>query len=223
MEVKIVKNILGDNNRIAAEINDLFTRKTITCMNIMSGPGAGKTTILEKTIPILEKKHGVRTAVIEGDIEGDDDGARLDRLQVPVVQLNTRGACHLSAPMVKSGLEEFDLDGLDFIVVENVGNLVCPAGFDLGEDFKVTVVSLPEGDDKPSKYPGMFLKSTVVLINKIDLAPHLEFSKDRVYTDCRRLKPDLKILELSARTGEGIDAWCDYLAGRIKEKQQKQQ
>lgn len=224
MKVKIVKNILGDNNKIAAENRAFFAAQDILCLNIMSGPGSGKTTILEKTVPLLKETYGIRTAVIEGDIEGDDDGARLDRLGVPVVQLNTRGACHLSAPMVKSGFDTLGLapSELDLVIVENVGNLVCPAGFDLGEDFRATVLSIPEGDDKPSKYPGMFQKSQVLLINKLDLAPHLEFSRERVHTVCKRLNPDIQIFEVSARTGEGIDQWCELVAGKVKDKKARQ-
>ncbi len=220
MELKIVKNVLGSNNEIAAELHTLLGGKKITCMNLMSGPGSGKTTILEKTIPHLQKEHGISCAVIEGDVEGDDDGVRLDRLGVPVVQLNTQGACHLSAPMIKNGMEGIALETIDFLIIENVGNLVCPAGFYLGEDFKVTVVSLPEGDDKPAKYPNMFKKSRVVLINKIDLAPLLTFSTERIHKDCRRLNPELNVMEISAQEGTGIAEWCDFLATEIRRKKE---
>ncbi len=220
MKVKIVKNLLADNLAVAKENREAFAERGILCVNIMSGPGAGKTAILEKTLPYLTDAHGIRTAVIEGDVEGDLDGARLDRLGVPVVQLNTRGACHLSAAMVQSGLDELALSELDLILIENVGNLVCPAGFDLGEEFQVVVLSVPEGDDKPVKYPAMFKRARLLLINKIDLAPYLEFSVDGVRSACARLNPDLEILELSARTGSGVEAWGDYLKAALGSKRE---
>jgi len=187
----------------------------------MSGPGSGKTTLLEKTIPLLGEKHGLGTAVIEGDVEGDLDGARLDHLGAPVVQLNTSGACHLDASMIRSALEELPADGIDVLFVENVGNLVCPAGFDLGEDLKTVLLSVPEGDDKPIKYPAMFRKAHALLINKIDLAPYLEFSTDRVKEACRRINPDLLTMEISARTGEGLEAWIEFLRENLEAKRGK--
>ena len=218
MKVRIVKKLLADNEKIANENRLAFREKGIYCINVMSGPGSGKTTMLERTLPYLTERHGLRVGVIEGDVEGDLDGARLDRLGAPVVQLNTSGACHLDATMIQSGVEELEIDGLDLLVVENVGNLVCPAGFDLGEDAKVVLLSVPEGDDKPVKYPAMFKKADVLLINKIDLAPHLDFSEEQVRSVCLRLKPELVIMSISARTGEGIEAWGEYVAAGVRSK-----
>lgn len=218
MKIKVVKKILADNEAVARENRTGFAERGIFCVNLMSGPGAGKTAVLERTLPYLAEKHGLRPGVIEGDVEGDLDGARLDRLGFPVVQLNTRGACHLDASMVRSGLEELRLEELDVIFVENVGNLVCPAGFDLGEDVKVVLLSMPEGDDKPIKYPAMFRRASVLLINKIDLAPYLEFSAAGVRSACARLNPELAIMEVSARTGAGIEAWGNYVAGSARSK-----
>jgi hydrogenase nickel incorporation protein HypB len=217
MKVKIVRKIMADNEAVARENGATFARHGILCMNLMSGPGAGKTTVLEKTLPRLAAR-GVRCAVIEGDVEGDLDGARLDRLGVPVIQLNTRSACHLDAAMIRSGLEELDPEALDLIFVENVGNLVCPAGFDLGEDMKIVLLSVPEGDDKPVKYPAMFRRAMVLLINKIDLAPHFDFSSEAVRSACRRLNPALNVMELSARTEAGFEPWIELVSTAVEAK-----
>lgn len=218
MQVKIVQGILADNAALAARNRERFAARRIFCVNMMSSPGAGKTTILEKTLPYLREKRGIAAGVVEGDIEGSEDGLRIERLGVPVVQLNTRGACHLDASMVAKALDDLPLDRLDLLVIENVGNLVCPAEFDLGEDVRVTVLSVPEGDDKPAKYPAMFRKSRVLLLNKIDLAPYVRFSRERVYDVCRRLAPGIVIMDLAAATGQGVPAFGDYLAKAVAEK-----
>jgi len=212
MKVRIVQSILADNARLAARNRELFASRRVLCVNMMSSPGAGKTTILEKTLPYLKERHGLAAAVIEGDIEGSEDGRRIERLGVPVVQLNTRGACHLDASMVARALEDLPAEGLDLIIIENVGNLVCPAEFDLGEDLRAVVLSVPEGDDKPSKYPAIFRKADVLLINKIDLVHHVQFSRDRVRAVSRRLAPRVEIMELAAATGEGVAGFGDHLA-----------
>jgi len=218
MKIKLVRKIMADNDARARRNRGLFADSRVLCVNVLSGPGAGKTAILEKTIPALREQFALHSAVIEGDVEGDLDGARLDALGVPVVQLNTSGACHLDATMIASALEELDLAGTQVLFIENVGNLVCPAGFDLGEDLRAVVLSIPEGDDKPIKYPAMFKKATVLLINKCDLAPHLDFSIDRVHRACKRLNPELVTFELSARTGEGVAEWVAFLAEKYRLK-----
>ncbi len=220
MKIRIVQSILADNARLAARNRELFGARRVLCVNMMSSPGAGKTTILEKTLPYLEERHGLSAGVIEGDIEGSEDGLRIERLGAPVVQLNTRGACHLDASMVAKALEDLPAEGLDLIIIENVGNLVCPAEFDLGEDLRAVVLSVPEGDDKPSKYPAIFRKANVLLINKIDLVHHVQFSRERVRAVSRRLAPKVAIMELAAATGEGVAAFGDHLAQAARAKKE---
>lgn len=217
--VDVGKKILSANERYALQNSQLLAEKKILCLNMISSPGSGKTTILARTCADLAGR--IRIGVIEGDITTDFDAERIRETQAPAIQINTNGACHLSAQQVHAALGELPLDDLDIAIIENVGNLVCPSSFDLGEDFRTTVLSIPEGDDKPAKYPAMFQKSQVLLINKIDLAPYLDFSTDRIKSVCARLNPDLKIMEVSARSGEGIDAWGDFLAAKAKEKKER--
>jgi len=221
VKIRIVQSILADNTRLAARTRELLGARRVLAVNIMSSPGAGKTTVLERTLPYLKERHGLSAGVIEGDVEGSEDGLRIERLGVPVVQLNTRGACHLDASMVAAALEDLPAEGLDLIVIENVGNLVCPAGFDLGEDLRVVVLSIPEGDDKPSKYPAIFKKADALLINKIDLAHHVRFQRERVHAVSRRLAPAVRIMELAAATGEGVAAFGDYLAQAAHAKKER--
>ncbi|HUU40040.1 MAG TPA: hydrogenase nickel incorporation protein HypB, partial [Desulfatiglandales bacterium] len=169
MEIKVVKNILEANEVIASQNKKIFTEKGVYVLNLMGSPGAGKTTLLEKTVESLKDKTNI--AVIEGDIETSRDAERIAAHGIPALQINTGGACHLDGNMVRKGIEEFDLDQLDLLIVENVGNLVCPAEFNIGEDDKVMIISVTEGDDKPLKYPLMFQVSSVLLLNKIDLLP----------------------------------------------------
>ena len=193
------------NDRIAEE-----NRKRLAdfrVLNMIGSPGAGKTAILEKTAELL----GQKLAVIEGDIQTDLDAGRITMHGSRAVQIETGGACHLNAQMVKDALSQLDLAGVETVIIENVGNLVCPSGFDLGEDAKVAVVSLPEGDEKPIKYPNLFMRAQAVIINKIDLAQLLEYNIERVKNDCRKLNSSVKIFEISAKTGQGIDGWIDFL------------
>jgi len=211
-KIKVAKKLLSENDRYAFENLILLREKKILCLNMISSPGSGKTTILFRTIEQL--KHKTRIAVIEGDIETDIDAQRLKVTGVPVIQINTQGACHLSAPQISDALDQLPLDGLDLIFIENVGNLVCPADFNLGEHAKIVVLSVAEGDDKPAKYPSIFAKSKALLINKIDLlAPgvQIDFDLERVKIDSRVLNKDIKILPLSAKTGQGFTQWCDWL------------
>jgi hydrogenase nickel incorporation protein HypB len=208
-EIKILKNILDENLSQAARNRQWFRSRNILTLNLIASPGAGKTTFLEQTIKGLGP--GCRLAVIEGDITGDHDARRIEALKVPVVQINTEGGCHLDAHMIDSVLDSLDLDGLKFLFIENVGNLVCPAEFDLGEELKVVVLSTPEGHDKPAKYPLIFSEAQAVIINKIDLLNAVDFDLAEAERDIRRLNPDVPIFRLSCKTGEGLDGWLQWL------------
>ena len=209
MKIKVVRDILEANQRIASENREIFTRYGVFVINLMSSPGAGKTTLLERTIESL--KDTIPIGVIEGDIRSSIDAERIDKLGVPVVQINTDGACHLDGNMVREGLGELDLSSLRLLFVENVGNLVCPAEFKIGEDHKVMILSVTEGDDKPSKYPLMFRESSVLLINKIDLLPYIECDLERIKSSARDINPGLEIFEISCKTGEGLDRWYRWI------------
>jgi hydrogenase nickel incorporation protein HypB len=211
MKVKVVTKILEANERIALENRRLFDAAGVYVINLMSGPGAGKTSVLERT---LLQSTGLRIGVIEGDIAGSDDAERVEKLGAPVVQINTGGACHLDANMIYEVLHDLPLQDLDLLVIENVGNLVCPAEFRVGEDIKVMVLSIAEGHDKPLKYPLMFQESSALILNKIDLAPYLDVDIHKIRKDALSLNPDLKIFEVSCRTGEGISAWTDWLRSK---------
>lgn len=212
MEIKLVKDILAANNVIAAQNRRLFSQHGIYAINLMGGPGAGKTTLLERTIERLKGKR--RLAVIEGDIATARDAERIAAHGIPVVQINTGGECHLDGNMVRGGLEQVDLAAIDLLVVENVGNLVCPAEFNVGEDTKVMISSVTEGDDKPLKYPLMYQVSTVLLLNKIDLLPYVSFDTERFCADARKINPRVEIIPLSCTTGEGLNRWINWLEER---------
>jgi hydrogenase nickel incorporation protein HypB len=213
-KVKVVEEALDANNTIAQANRADFDRAGTRVVNFMSAPGAGKTTLLERVLPQLE---GIRVGVLEGDVQGSMDADRLAGLHVPVTQLNTDpgfgGECHLDANMVRSALPSLPLDDIDLLVIENVGNLVCPAEFKVGEDARVMVCSVTEGEDKPLKYPLMFRTCELVVINKIDLLPHLDFDVDKLLYNLDAVHPDVERMLVSARTGEGIDEWRDWLAG----------
>jgi len=217
-KVTIVEEALDANNTIAQANRADFDRAGVTVVNFMSAPGAGKTTLLERVVADLP---GVRAGVLEGDIQGSLDADRLAAKHVPVTQLNTDsgfgGECHLDANMVRSALPQLPLDDIDLLVVENVGNLVCPAEFRIGEDARVMVSAVTEGEDKPLKYPLMFRTCDLVLVNKIDLLPHLDYDLDRFLHHLDHVHPGVERMLVSARTGEGVDAWRDWLvrvAGR---------
>ena len=216
MKVSVVKNILEANERIAQQNRSLFDEKGLTVMNLMSSPGAGKTTLLEKTIDAL--KDQLRLGVIEGDIQSSQDAERIASKEIPVVQINTGGACHLDGNMIRDTFGEFDFDNLDLLVIENVGNLVCPAEFKVGEDFKAMILSVAEGDDKPSKYPLMFHESSVLLINKIDLLPYVDCSLERIREEALKINPNLTIFEISCKTGEGLTNWFDWLKETVEHR-----
>lgn len=216
MKVSVVKNILAANDRIAQENRAIFDEKNLLVFNLMSSPGAGKTSLLEKTIVAL--KDQLNVGVIEGDIQSTQDAERIAATGAPAVQINTGGACHLDGNMIRDTFHEFDFDALDLLVVENVGNLVCPAEFKVGEDFKVMILSVTEGEDKPAKYPLMFRESKALLINKIDLLPYVDCSVERIREESLKVNPDLVIFEVSCKTEEGLDAWYDWIKGELKAK-----
>ena len=211
-KVRIVEDALDANNTIASANRADFDRAGVKVVNFMSAPGAGKTTLLERVVTDLP---GVRVGVLEGDVEGSMDADRLASLHVPVTQLNTGagfgGECHLDANMVRSAIPALPLDEIDLLLVENVGNLVCPAEFRIGEDARVMVSAVTEGEDKPLKYPLMFRACELVIVNKIDLLPHLDFDLDKLLYNIDVVHPDVERIVLSARTGEGIEAWRDWL------------
>ncbi len=214
MKISVVKNILEANDRIAQENRAIFDQKGLTVFNLMSSPGAGKTSLLEKTIDAL--KDQVKLGVIEGDIQSSQDAERIAQKGIPVVQINTGGACHLDGNMIRDTFKEFNFDDLDLLVVENVGNLVCPAEFKVGEDFKAMILSVTEGEDKPTKYPLMFHESKVLIINKIDLLPYLDVSLETIKKEALKVNPHLTIFEVSCKTGQGLDAWYDWLKEQVK-------
>jgi hydrogenase nickel incorporation protein HypB len=211
-KIRVVEDALDANNTIARANRDDFDRAGVSVVNLMSAPGAGKTTLLERTISEIE---GVRVGVVEGDVSGSLDADRLAALHVPVTQINTDpgfgGECHLDANMVRSAIPHIALDEIDLLVVENVGNLVCPAEFRIGEDARAMIASVAEGDDKPLKYPLMFRACELVVINKIDLLPHLDVDLDRLVANVEAVNPDAMVLPLSAATGEGVGAWRGWL------------
>jgi hydrogenase nickel incorporation protein HypB len=211
MKVKVVTRILEANDRIAEENRKRFNEAGVYVVNLMGAPGAGKTTLLERTIQTLKPR--LRIGVIEGDIVGSDDAERIGALDVPVVQINTGGACHLDANMINEVLDELPLKELDLLIIENVGNLVCPAEFKVGEDMKMMVLSVAEGHDKPLKYPLMFRESSALVLNKIDLLPYMNTDMNKVRNDSLALNPKLNIFEVSCATGAGIDAWATWLHG----------
>ncbi len=215
-KVKVVEEALDANNTIARANRDDFDRHSVTVVNLMSAPGAGKTTLLEGVLADLE---GIRPGVLEGDVQGSLDADRLAGLHLPVTQLNTApgfgGECHLDANMVRSALGSLPLDEIDLLVIENVGNLVCPAEFRVGEDVRVMVSSVTEGEDKPLKYPLMFRACELVIINKIDLLPYLDFDLDKFIHHLDQVNPGVQRMLVSARTGEGVDAWREWLVALV--------
>ena len=211
MKIKVVRNILDANDRIAEQNRALFDEKKIYVINLMSSPGAGKTTLVEKTILALRDKY--RIAVIEGDIQDTFDADRVAALGIPAVQINTGGGCHLDGNMVRQALAELDLDRIDLLIVENVGNLVCPAEFRVGENVKIMILSTPEGDDKPGKYPLMFQEAKALIVNKIDLLPYVDFDLEKAKRSALALNRDLAVFPVSCKTGENLAEWFRWLDG----------
>jgi hydrogenase nickel incorporation protein HypB len=207
--ITLERKILKKNDDIASEVQAILKKKNIYTINMLSSPGSGKTSIVEKTIDMLYKDKKI--AVIEGDVQTDLDAQRIAKHNVPAIQIVTHGGCHLEANLVKDALDKLDLDNLDLLIIENVGNLICPSNYFLGEDTKIVVISTTEGDDKPLKYPAMFHKASVMIINKIDLLPYVPFNMETVKNNALSINPDLKIFETSCTTGVGLDKWCDWL------------
>jgi hydrogenase nickel incorporation protein HypB len=214
MEIKIVKDILGANDAQAVKNHSRLDGQGVLAINIMSSPGAGKTSLVLHTITGLKGK--ARIGVVEGDIASTVDADKVAKTGVPVIQINTGGGCHLDANMTEKALDSLPLDQIDILLVENVGNLICPAEFNLGEHKKVMLLSTPEGDDKPYKYPAMFSLVDVVLVNKVDLLPYLDFKLDAFQKVVKGLNPKVKILPISCKTGEGLGAWLDWLTGELR-------
>jgi hydrogenase nickel incorporation protein HypB len=215
-KVDVGKRILNANETYALKNRQLLARYGKPCFNMISSPGSGKTTLLVRTIRDLASS--LRLGVIEGDLQTDIDAERIRATQAPAIQINTEGACHLSASQVNQALEKLPVESLDMVIIENVGNLVCPSAFELGEDGKIVVLSVAEGDDKPVKYPGIFAKSKVMLVNKIDLLKGslVEFDLDRAVADARRLNKSIEIFPVSAKTGEGMQNWYDWLSSQVR-------
>ncbi len=214
MKINVVTNILDANNRIAIENRHFFDKKQVFVINLMSSPGAGKTSLVEKTIIALKERYNI--GVIEGDIQDSYDAERIAKLNIPVVQINTGGACHLDGNMIKETFPSFDFDKLDLLITENVGNLVCPAEFKIGENAKIMLLSTPEGADKPAKYPLMFAESAVLLLNKMDLAPYVDFDLEKARHDALAINPELKIFTISCKNESGLQQWFDWLVEAIE-------
>ena len=213
--IDLKKTILEDNDADADRLREELKKKNVFYMNVMSSPGSGKTTTIVGTIERLKEHFNI--GVMEADIDSDVDALTVAKAGVPAVQLHTGGMCHLDADMTRQGIRAFDRDELDFVVLENIGNLVCPAEFDTGANFNLTILSVPEGDDKPAKYPLMYEVSDVLVINKIDALPVFDFRKDYVEACARRLNPQIKIFYISAKTGDGVRELADYLLEKIQE------
>ena len=212
MKISLNQKILSRNEECAKKNRAFFKDNSILCLNVISSPGSGKTTTIARTIRDL--KDQITIGVIEGDIKTDTDAQKIRAAGAEAVQIETQGACHLSAEQVYNALKALDAEKKDVIIIENVGNLVCPSAFDLGESARVILLSVPEGDDKPIKYPGTFVEADVVLINKIDLMDYIDFNLERVLGDIRVINPDVPIFQVSATTGEGMDQWYDWLIDR---------
>jgi hydrogenase nickel incorporation protein HypB len=219
IKVPVVRNILQANERLAAANRKRFDDAGIFVFNLMSSPGAGKTSLLEKTVEGLADR--IKMAVIEGDLQCSFDAERIQRKGVQAVQINTDGGCHLDGNMIQIALESLNLNDLDLLIIENVGNLVCPAEFNLGEHEKVMILSVTEGDDKPSKYPLMFQLTSVLLVNKVDLLPYIDCDVARIRERARQINAKQQIFEISCRTGEGLPAWFSWLEQKVREKKQR--
>ena len=218
--VEIKRNVLEDNNRAAAELRKIFAEHGVVVLNMVSSPGAGKTTLLEKTIAGVQDR--CKLGLIAGDVQTENDADRLRNAGAATVRsIVTGGACHLDARMVAKAVDGLPLDDIDVLFIENVGNLVCPSSYDLGEDMKVVLVSVTEGDDKPLKYPGMFRRSSIMLVTKTDLLPHCDFDLSAVKANALRINGDLEHLQLCCKTGEGLATWFDKLTDLVSAKRKK--
>lgn len=209
MQIPVVRNVLEANEKLADQVRSRLSAGRILTLNLISSPGAGKTSLLERTLRDLAKEF--RMAVIEGDLQTDNDARRVAATGAQAVQINTDGGCHLNSSMILQALDNINLDGLDILFIENVGNLVCPVEFDCGEDAKIALLSVTEGDDKPEKYPLLFNLAGAMILNKIDLLPHVDFEVRRARDFATRLNRELAVFEVSCRSGEGLEGWYDWL------------
>ena len=213
--VDVKQKVLSANDQVAAENRDRLAAQGIFSINIISSPGSGKTTLLERTVDLL--KHSLRLGVVAGDVQTRNDAERLVRHGIPVEAIETGGGCHLDARQVARTLAALDLSSTDLLFIENVGNLVCPSSFDLGESEKVVLISVTEGEDKPLKYPAAFRRASTCVVTKIDLVPHLEFSTEQAIANARSVNPDLRIFSTSSYSGAGLEEWANWLIGRVAE------
>jgi hydrogenase nickel incorporation protein HypB len=212
--ITVERKVLEKNDAIAQQNREVFKKKNLFTMNLVSSPGSGKTSLIEKTIHHTKNKFNV--AVIEGDVQTSLDAERVAAYGVPVVQIITQGTCHLEAGLVRDAFGQIEKNDFEVLFIENVGNLVCPAGYDLGEDLKVVIVSTTEGDDKPLKYPAMFRNASALIINKIDLVPYVNCSLETLMKNALSINPSLKVFKTSCTTDEGIEEWCGWIESKIK-------
>lgn len=213
--VPLERKVLSENDRIASELRESFRAHGVLCLNLISSPGSGKTTLLERTLEGFDRND--RVAVLTGDIQTDNDAARLQRYGFPVKQITTGGTCHLDARMIERALEDWPLENLDLLLIENVGNLVCPASYDLGEATKIVLLSVTEGEDKPLKYPSIFFKSALLVLTKIDLLPYVPFDLAAAEANARHVHPQIDIVKVSCTTGAGMPEWRNWLGKRRAE------
>jgi len=207
--IEVGQKVLNENARLAQELRRRFHEQGVLCWNLISSPGSGKTSLLEQTLSRLSKS--CRVAVLTGDLQTENDATRLRRFGFPVKQITTGGTCHLDARMIDTHLQDWPLGDLDILFIENVGNLVCPSSYDLGEEAKIVLLSVTEGDDKPLKYPSIFFKSELAIINKVDLLPYVPFDIEKSVANARKVHPEIEILKTSCTTGEGLESWLDWI------------
>ncbi len=212
--ITVEKKILEKNDQIAQKNREKFKSKNLFVMNFVSSPGSGKTSLIERTIE--HSKGKFKIGVIEGDVQTNLDAERVNKFNVPVVQIVTNGGCHLEANLVRDAYQNIENENFEVLIIENVGNLVCPSNYDLGEDIKVVILSTTEGDDKPLKYPAMFRNASVLIINKVDLVPYVNCNLDEIKKNALSINPELKIFEVSCKTNQGIDEWVDWIHKRVK-------
>ena len=217
--VEVEKKVLSENQILAEQLRERYRQQGILCVNLISAPGSGKTLLLEKTLERMDQ--GTRVAVLTGDLQTENDAQRLAKFGFPVKQIVTGGTCHLDARMVEKHLADWNLENIELLIVENVGNLVCPSSYDLGEDAKIVLLSTTEGEDKPLKYPSIFFKSELMILTKIDLLPYVPFKSDVAKENARRVHPQMEILEVSSTTGEGLDAWMNWITARQRRAKEK--
>ena len=217
--VEVEKKVLSENQILAEQLRERYRQQGILCVNLISAPGSGKTLLLEKTLERMDR--GTRVAVLTGDLQTENDAQRLAKFGFPVKQIVTGGTCHLDARMVEKHLADWNLENIEILIVENVGNLVCPSSYDLGEDAKIVLLSTTEGEDKPLKYPSIFFKSELMILTKIDLLPYVPFKSEVAKENARRVHPQMEILEVSSTTGEGLDAWMDWITARQRKAKAK--